>query len=71
MGHTKVRCKAPPKDAGDELGASVGGEDLGNAGGNDFDAPTAAGGGDEWETKSKHEADMWETTPAVAAAGGW
>ena len=71
VGHTKVRCKAPPKDTADGLGASAGGEESGNDTGNDFDTPAAAGGVDEWETQGKKEDDRWETTSPVATAGGW
>ena len=71
VGHTKVRCKAPSKETGDDPGASAGGEAMANTGGDDFDTPAAAGGGDGWETKGKPEANSWEAAPAVSAGGGW
>ncbi len=65
MGHTKVRCKAPPKE-------DAGGDSA--VGGATFDAPATAAGDDEWNTGGNAGGDAWETAQPAAAttsAGGW
>ncbi len=72
VGHTKVRCKNPPKE--DDVGSGGGGGgdfDAPHAGGDDFSAPPATAGVDDWGTATG--ADSWGAAPAAAttAAGGW
>ena len=65
VGHTKVRCKEPAKEA-DDGGFDAGGDNGGfdaPAGGDDFAAPSA-GGGDSWAAATP---DTWSAAPAAAA----
>lgn len=67
VGHTKVRCTEPVKDANDGgygAGGDTGGFDA-PAGGEDFTAPAA--GGDEW---AAGPTDTWAVAPAAATVGG-
>ena len=57
VGHTKVRCPEPVKEA-DDGGFGDGGEG--------FAAP-AAGGGDEWVAPDTGD---WAAAPAAATVGG-
>ena len=68
MGHTKVKCKEPVKEA-DDGGFGAGGDNGGfdaPADGDDF-AAASAGGGDSWAVT---KADSWATAPAAATVGG-
>ena len=67
MGHTKVRCKEPIKEA-DDGGFGAGGDNGGfdaPTGGDDVASPSA--GGDEWAVAVK---DPWAAAPAAATVGG-
>lgn len=67
VGHTKVRCTEPVKEANDG-GYGAGGDTGGfetPVGREDFSAP-AAGGGDAWAAEPT---DAW-AVPAAATVGG-
>ena len=68
VGHTRVRCKEPVKEA-DDGGFGAGGDNGGfdaPAGGDESAAPSA-GGGDSWTVATT---DRWAPTPAAATVGG-
>lgn len=68
VGHTKVRCTEPVKEAnygGYGAGGDTGGFDAPGIG-EDFAAPAAAGG-DAW---AAGPTDAWATVPAAATVGG-
>ena len=71
VGHTKVRCKEPPKqEEGGDFGASNDADDFGGAGADDSNAAAAPSGGDDWENAGNAgnaRGDEWGT----AAPAGW
>ena len=66
VGHTRVRCKAPPEEASQDLDNGGFGDNHGG-----YDTAPAAGGGDQWGSTTAAAGDDWETaTPTPVPAGG-